>query len=160
MIIRKATLSDLEKIFEVESICFNKEEAATKESFEKRLTYYPDRFWLLEDNKKLIGFVNGMLTNQNELTDNLYEEAYLHDKNGSWQMIFGVNTLPAYRRQGLAEKILNEVIKEAKEEKRAGLVLTCKEHLVHYYEKFGFIDEGISESTHGGVVWHKMRLTF
>ena len=40
------------------------------------------------------------------------------------------------------------------------VVLTCKERLVHFYAKIGFVDEGISESTHGGVVWHKMRLMF
>ncbi len=38
---------------------------------------------------------------------------------------------------------------------------SCKDKLVHYYAKFGFRDEGISEkSVHGGVVWHQMRLTF
>ena len=40
------------------------------------------------------------------------------------------------------------------------LVLTCKDHLVHYYAKFGFVSEGVSGSTHGGVVWYQMRLTF
>ena len=28
------------------------------------------------------------------------------------------------------------------------------------YEKFGFMNEGISESVHGGAVWYQMRLTF
>ncbi len=43
---------------------------------------------------------------------------------------------------------------------RKGLVLTCKEALIHYYAKFGFLDEGVSSSQHGGAVWHQMRLTF
>lgn len=160
MNIRRATLSDLEAISKVELLCFPLAEAATKESFKNRLTYYPDFFWLLEDEKEIIGFVNGMSTNKKELTDNLYDEAELHDKDGEWQMIFGVNILPEYRRQGLAEKILKKVISDTKNAGKKGLVLTCKNKLVHYYEKFGFINEGISESTHGGVVWHKMRLTF
>lgn len=37
--------------------------------------------------------------------------------------------------------------------------MTCKDHLVHYYAKFGFVDEGISTSEHGGVSWHEMRYT-
>ena len=41
-----------------------------------------------------------------------------------------------------------------------GLVLTCKDRLVHYYAGFGFVSEGVSGSTHGGVVWYQMRLTF
>ena len=55
----------------------------------------------------------------------------------------------------------NEVIADAKEQGRKGLVLTCKKRLVHYYAKFGFADEGVTDkSTHGNVSWHQMRLTF
>ena len=43
---------------------------------------------------------------------------------------------------------------------RKGLVLTCKPALVRYYACFGFADEGMSLSTHGGAAWHQMRLTF
>ncbi len=49
-------------------------------------------------------------------------------------------------------------MQKPREEK--GLVLTCKDKLIHYYAKFGFENEGVSESTHGDVVWNKMRLTF
>ena len=31
---------------------------------------------------------------------------------------------------------------------------------VHYYAGFGFVSEGVSGSTHGGVVWYQMRLKF
>ena len=37
-------------------------------------------------------------------------------------------------------------------------MLTCKDKLLHYYAKFGFVNEGVSASTHGGVVWYQMRL--
>lgn len=52
------------------------------------------------------------------------------------------------------------MIGEAKAQGRRGVVLTCKDALVHYYAKFGFVDEGISQSTHGDVVWRQMRVTF
>ena len=41
--------------------------------------------------------------------------------------------------------------------KGKGIVLTCKEHLIPFYSEFGFVDEGISSSTHGNVLWHQMR---
>ena len=75
-------------------------------------------------------------------------------------MIFGVNTLPAYRKQGFAGRLLERAIADAKAQGRKGLVLTCKDRLVHYYAKFGFVNEGVSESVHGGVTWYQMRLTF
>lgn len=75
-------------------------------------------------------------------------------------MIFGVNTLPAYRNHGYAGEILKRAIADAKDQGRKGLVLTCKDRLIHYYAKFGFVNEGVSESIHGNVVWNQMRLTF
>ena len=84
----------------------------------------------------------------------------MHNEAGAWQMIFGVNTLPAYRRRGLASQLLQQAIADAKAQGRKGLVLTCKDRLIHYYAKFGFVNEGISDSTHGDVVWYQMRLTF
>lgn len=160
MNIRIATIADLQVIAAVELRCFPEAEAASESDFKKRLTVYPNHFWLLEDDGKLVGFVNGMVTNESILRDEMFKDANLHNENGQWQMIFGVNTIPEYRRQGCAEKIINKVIADAREQGRKGLVLTCKEKLLHYYAKFGFKNEGISESTHGGVVWYNMRLTF
>ena len=56
--------------------------------------------------------------------------------------------------------MLERVIADARAQGRRGCVLTCKNKLVHYYEKFGFVNEGVSQSTHGGAVWYDMRLTF
>ena len=100
------------------------------------------------------------ILDEKNLTDEMYEKACLHDEKGAWQMIFGVNTLPKYRRQGYAEKLLRYAINDARAQDREGLVLTCKDKLVHYYEKFGFQNEGVSESVHGGAMWYQMRLTF
>lgn len=125
------------------------------------LAYYADHFWLLEeDDGTLVSFVDGMTTDEPTLRDEMYENAALHDEDGTWQMIFGVNTLPAYRRRGCAGAVLERVIADARAQGRRGCVLTCKDKLVHYYEKFGFVNEGVSQSTHGGVVWYDMRLTF
>ena len=160
MEIRTATLKDLDAVSAVESACFPVAEAATPAEFEERLRYYGSHFWLMLDHDKLIGFVDGMVTDRADLTDDLYAQASLHDEQGAWQMIFGVNTLPEYRRQGVAAALLERAINDARAQGRKGLVLTCKDKLVHYYAKFGFVSEGVSASTHGGVVWYQMRLTF
>ena len=160
MNIRTATLQDIDQIAAVEKECFPAAEAATKEEFEQRLSHYGDHFWLMFEDDTLIAFVDGMVTDQEDLTDEMYEKADLHEEQGDWQMIFGVNTIPAYRRCGLAEQLLKRAIADAKAQGRKGLVLTCKDKLIHYYAKFGFENEGVSESTHGNVVWNQMRLTF
>lgn len=160
MKIRNAKIQDLDRITAVEDLCFPKAEAATKESFRARLSVYPDHFWVLEENGDIISMINGMVTNEEFLKDEMYENATLHDEDGAWQMIFGLDTIPEYRHKGHAEQLMRYVIDTAQKQGRKGLVLTCKEKLIHYYEKFGFENEGVAESVHGGSVWYHMRLSF
>lgn len=160
MEIRNAALKDLPAIAAVEAECFPAAEAATAEEFAGRLAHYANHFWLLFEDGQLAAFVDGFCTDTPDLTDEMYADAALHDEAGAWQMIFGVNTLPRCRRRGYAEMLLRRVIADARAQGRKGLVLTCKDRLVHYYAKLGFVNEGVSGSTHGGVVWYQMRLTF
>lgn len=160
MEIRHAAIEDIEQIVRLEQECFPPAEAAGEQAFRVRLSVFPEHFWLLFDEDTLVSMVNGMVTDEADLRDEMYESAKLHNEEGRWQMIFGVTTAPAYRRQGLAEQVLRQAISDAKEQGRAGLVLTCKERLLPYYAKFGFINEGISGSAHGNVQWYQMRLKF
>lgn len=161
MRIRTAVMEDLAAVTAVEAACFPPNEAAKEADFAARLAVYPGHFWLLEDEDgTLVSFINGMATDEPLLRDEMYENAALHQEDGAWQMIFGVNTIPAYRRQGCAARVMERVIADARACGRKGCVLTCKEELIHYYKTFGFHSEGVSQSTHGGVVWYDMRLTF
>lgn len=159
-VIRKATIEDLDNIAQLEATCFPAAEAASKESFKKRLEKYPDYFFLLFISDKLVSMVNGLVTDTPDLQDEMYDDAGLHNPEGAWQMIFGVDTDPAYQRHGYAEATLHAFIDNAKKEGRKGVVLTCKDKLLHYYAKLGFENEGISASTHGDVTWYQMRLVF
>lgn len=161
MIIRTANMDDLDSVASVEALCFPPAEAATKEAFAQRLQYYADHFWLMFEGNRLVSFVDGFVTDQEDLEDEMYERASMHDENGAWQMIFGVNTIPDCRRKGYAGLLIQRAIDDARKQGRKGLVLTCKPKLVSYYGRFGFVDEGVSEkSVHGNAVWHQMRLTF
>ena len=107
--------------------------------------------------------VNGSLSNEEDLRDEMFHDTALHDPNGRWQMIFGVATHPAHQRKGYAGMLLETAIRQCREEipqGREGLVLTCKEAKLQYYAKFGFVNEGISSSEHGGAAWYQMRIRF
>ncbi|MBQ9280805.1 MAG: GNAT family N-acetyltransferase [Treponema sp.] len=164
--IRHAGAGDVRKIAEIEGKCFPVEEAASLESIEKRVKAFPNHFWLLFDcdetggERELISFINGLVTNQKDLCDEMYDDASIHDENGEWQMIFGVDTAPEFQHKGFASQVMQQVISDSKRDGRKGIVLTCKEKLRTFYEKFGFVSEGVSSSTHGGVVWLQMRLIF
>lgn len=158
--IRRAIPDDLDAITALEAACFPPAEAAGRDSFAARLAAFSDHFWLLEKDGMLVSMVNGMVTDQSDLTDEMYDRASLHTPDGRWQMVFGVDTAPGFRCQGYAGLLLRQMIAAARAQHRAGLVLTCKEHLAHYYAHFGFVCEGVSDSTHGGARWYQMRLTF
>ncbi len=160
MLIRTATIKDLDAVTAVEAECFPPAEAATRSDFEQRLAHYSNHFWLMFDEDKLIAFVDGMVTDTADLTDDMYEDASLHKEDGAWQMIFGVNTIPEYRKHGYAGALIQRAISDARAQGRKGLVLTCKDKLIHYYAKFGFVNEGVSASVHGNVTWYQMRLSF
>lgn len=160
MHIRTATMDDLDAVTAVEAACFPAAEAATRDEFAARLAVYPNHFWLLEEDGCLVSFINGLVSDESTIRDEMFADAAFHNEHGAWQMVFGVNTLPEYRRRGLAGEVMRQVIADARSQGRKGCVLTCKDRLVHYYETFGYRSEGVSASTHGGAVWYDMRLTF
>ncbi len=160
MPIRHAKMEDLDRLTEIETAGYPPAEGASRESIRGRLSVYPDCFWILEREGKICAFVNGFVTDQPDLTDEMYDDPTLHNSNGAWQMIFSVVTAPGARHTGCASELLRQVTADVKAAGRKGIVLTCKDRLVGFYAQFGFVDEGISGSTHGDVVWHQMRLTY
>ena len=158
--IRGVSLDDLDAVTEVEARCFPAAEAASKASFKQRIKSFPESFFVAEINGEIIGFINGCIINEITICDELYSDASLHVPNGEFQTIFGLDVLPEYQRRGIAAQLMNYMIKAARSEGRKGLILTCKENLIHYYEKFGYLNKGVSQSVHGGARWNDMILVF
>ena len=76
MRIRTATLADLPAVTAVEAACFPAAEAATEADFAARLAAYADHFWLLEDDDgTLISFIDGMVSDEPTLRDEMYESS-------------------------------------------------------------------------------------
>ena len=63
---------------------------------------------------------------------------------------------PKMQHHGLAEKLMDEVIDYADRHKLMISLETHNPANVSMYEKFGFIDKGIAQSTWGGEEWHEM----
>ena len=159
VIIRQANINDIDTVTELENSCFHVSEAADRKAFELRLRNYPECFRLLEIDGKVISMINGMTTNENDLCDEMYSGTDMYAAHGKWLMLFGVATAPAYQKRGFASRLMERVIEDTKKQERRGIVLTCKEELLTFYSRFGFVSEGISDSEHGGAEWYQMRLT-
>ncbi len=158
ILIRKATTADLDVVTYIEATCFPPAEAAPREAFKERLKYYAGHFLIAFDGDTPIGFIDGFVSDDEILTDEMFADASLYNPNGAWQMIFGLNTMPEYRNRGVGGRLIEAFIELAREETRKGVILTCKAEKIPYYAKFGFVNEGESESDHGGAKWYQMRI--
>lgn len=158
--IRMAVKEDAKRIAEIEALCFPPGEAASLKEFTERLEVFSDSFFVGEIDGKVIAFVNGAVTDSKVIYDKMFHDPNEHKKQGFYQSIFGLCTVPNFQKKGIAEEMLNYMIQTAKARKKKGVTLTCKERLLHYYEKFGFKSLGISNSVHGGAVWYDMIIEF
>ena len=157
---RTAQLSDLDRVTEIEYICFPAEQAATRATFEQRIKTFPSHFILLEHEGTPIGFVNGAVLDARYIEDEMYERTDSHNERGAYQSVYGLDVLPEYRGRGLAHKLMAQLIDQAKKEGRRGVTLTCLDEKIGFYETMGFKNEGVSASSHGGGVWNNMILEF
>ncbi|MBS6951608.1 MAG: GNAT family N-acetyltransferase [Enterocloster asparagiformis] len=160
--IRFARPEDLEAVTQVEAECFPAAEAAGRESFRARLAAFPESFLVAEraEDGRIIGFINGAVTDARTISDDMFEHADLHNPNGAYQSIFGLDVIGEFRCRGVAAALMNRMIETARERGKKGLILTCKDRLIHYYQRFGYVNLGVSASVHGGAVWYDMLLEF
>lgn len=159
-VLRQATAADAALLAGIEARCFPPAEAAGLGQFEARLAVFPRHFLIAGLDGVPVGFVNGMVIDAERIDDVMYADAKLHNESGAWQSVFGLNVLFEHRRRGIAARLLQEFIDQARAEGRRGCVLTCKDYMLHYYARFGFERLGESASTHGGARWHDMKLVF
>lgn len=156
IVIRQIKLKDLDAVCIVENKCFPEAEAATREAFAYRIGAFPESFYVAEADGRIVGLINGCVTDRPVICDELFEPDGGHDPNGANQTVFGLAVDPDYQCRGIAAQLMEFLIERAREAGRTTMVLTCKDRLIHYYEKFGYENKGVSGSTHGGAVWYDM----
>ncbi len=158
LILRQVRAEDLPRIADIEAQCFPAAEAASLETFIERFAVFPEHFYAAELDGQIIGFINGCVTSSPVIFDGLFHDAALHEPEGPNVTVFGIDVAPEYQRRGIAAELIRHFIAQAEKEGRKAVILTCKDHLVHYYASFGFTSSGVSESTHGGAIWYDMTL--
>lgn len=156
MNIRQIVIEDSEIISFIEAQCFNKLERASYEKIKKRIDVFGQCFLLLSLEGKDIGYIGGMKINSKVIRDEFYENSNFHEVNGKYQSIFSLCVLEEYRGKGYGRDLMNAAIEKAKNEDMDGVVLTCKEEYIGFYEALGYAKLGVSASTHGGATWYDM----
>ncbi len=155
--IRNVTPADLAAVTELEAACFSPATAAGEKAFAYRIQTFPERFFVAEENGRIIGMVNGCASSLPVIEDRLYGPQG-HEPDGKNQMIFGLAVLPEFQGRGIGTALMNHLIGFCRETAMEKLILTCRDCRVSYYERFGYVNCGLSASTHGGVEWYDMIL--
>lgn len=157
MDIRHAEPDDIIRLSVIESLSYPASEGASEEQIRERVSAFPDNFWILEEDGRILAFLNGITTDRTDLTDEMYENTSLNQPDGKVFMVFSVVTAPDQRGKGYASAVVRRALDDCQKRGITQIVLTCKEKLIPFYQRFGFVYESVSASVHGGAVWHQMR---
>lgn len=142
----------------IEQICFPPNEACSEKNMKERIAKEPELFLVAVDKEtgKIAGFLNGLATDEDSFRDEFFTDASLYNPVGKNIMLLGLDVLPQYRRQGLAGELVHQYLLREQQNNRERLLLTCLQEKVRMYEKMGFHDQGIANSSWGGEEWHEM----
>lgn len=156
--IRNVRMSDLDEIVGIEKQCFPIDEAAGREVFQKRISAFPENFLVAEYEGKLVGFINGCTTESSVIFDEMFHDIEYHIASGHNIAIFGLDVIKEFRGLGIAAQLILEFLNNARIKGKKSVILTCKLNLIQYYTRFGFVNNGMSESVHGGATWYDMSM--
>jgi ribosomal protein S18 acetylase RimI-like enzyme len=156
--IRNVNEQDLDRCFEIETVSYAGDEAASREKILKRIIAYPEGFIVLENEREIVGFINSGATHRVELSDEEFKELVGHDPQGRHIVILSVVVHPDYQGKGMAGKLMNNFIDRMKALGKSDIYLICQTDLVDMYARYGFVDLGASDSDHGGLSWNEMSL--
>ena len=158
MKIRQAKLEDLDRIVEIELENFSVEEAIPRSVFEAHLREIQTSFLVAEKAGRIMGYIEGPVCPHRHLQDQSFTEEiedHSHEPGG-YISVTCLSIAKEAQGLGLGQKLLTALKKLALEHEREGINLTCHDYLITYYEKHGFVNEGLSQSTFAGETWYDM----
>ena len=158
MKIRQARVSDLDRILEIEIENFSLEEAIPRSVFEAHLREIQTSFLVAEREGRILGYIEGPVVPHRHLQDQSFtEEAEDHGhRSGGYISVTCLSIAKEAQALGVGKRLLTALKEVALEQEREGINLTCHDYLIPYYEKHGFVNEGISQSNFAGETWYDM----
>lgn len=158
--VRPVRPEDLDRCAAIEAACFPPEQAASPAAIRERIATYGKHILAGELDGTVIGYVMGPVINEASIADAMFEDTGCHDEKHPWQSVFSLAVHPDWQGRGYGRNLLDALTAQARQEGRRGVALTCLDRKLPYYESFGFENQGVSGSVHGGAVWYDMLLKF
>ncbi|MFK4073701.1 GNAT family N-acetyltransferase [Ectopseudomonas khazarica] len=153
---RQATPSDTDRCFQIETIAYEGDEAATHEKIATRIAQYPEGFLILEMDGEIAGFINSGCAHEVVMSDEAFKELVGHDAAAPNVVIMSVVLDPAHQGKGHSTRLMRQFIEQMREMGKKTIHLMCKERHVDLYKHFGYRYVKPSPSDHGGMSWYEM----
>ncbi|KAI8361825.1 acyl-CoA N-acyltransferase, partial [Choanephora cucurbitarum] len=154
-----ATLEDLDKVTEYETISYHPDEAASREQLARRIGFAatrPELFMVARD-PDVVGFLCSTLTTAPLVTD---ESMSQHQEDGKTICLHSVCVSPDHRQKGIATKMMTAWIEQLKQINQTHdkkvyerIAILSRPHLLGLYERVGFRTLGQSQVVHGPEPW-------
>ena len=157
MEIRKARLEDLDRIVEIELENFSIEEAIPRSVLKHICEKFRPHSGCRKEGR-IMGYIEGPVGPHRHLQDQSFTEKiedHSHEPGG-YISVTCLSIAKEAQGLGLGQKLLTALKELALEHEREGINLTCHDYLITYYEKQGFVNEGLSQSTFAGETWYDM----
>jgi predicted N-acetyltransferase YhbS len=157
MKIRHVTPGDLNYIMAIENANFG-DIATSFDAMMERVITTTDTFLIAveDETDQVVGYIEGPVVSKPRVTDDLFEHVKKNPVTGGWVAVTSLAVRDDKQGLGIGKSLILALKIDAAKAKRKGIALTCEEHLIPYYEKAGFVNQGKSDSTWGGHVWYDM----
>jgi len=156
--ITPAQPQDLSQIMTIENAGFSPAEAATEASMAERIRLIADTFLVAREGAEVLGYVVGPAFDQRYLTDELFDKSTPNNPADAYQTVLSLAVSPAHQKEGLGSQLLTALAQVARHQHRQAITLTCLARLVPFYERNGYVNEGVSASAHAGETWYNLVL--
>ncbi|KAJ3576014.1 hypothetical protein NP233_g702 [Leucocoprinus birnbaumii] len=113
------------------------------------------------NKRKIIGYICSTLSPSKTLT---HDSMSTHVPGTSTVCIHSICIQKAWRKKGIATRLLNEYVSRLRLRAEAGSVpyervaLISHQELIPFYETAGFINIGKSDVVHGALPWYELRV--
>lgn len=153
---RQAVTADVDRCYEIETLAYEGDEAATREKIATRIQRYPQGFMCMELNGEVAGFINAGCAWEVVMSDEEFKELVGHDPDAPNAVIMSVVVHPDFQGKGYSSLMMREFVTRMKAMHKKTIHLMCKDRHVDLYAHFGYRYVKPSESDHGGMAWHEM----
>ena len=150
MIIRQASLADLDAIHRIELENFSPKEAISREILAKHIETISTTFLVAEKKGKILGYLEGPIRSERHLHDVSFtlEIEDCHSIDGGFISLTSLSISKEAQGLGVGRALLEAMKEIAIADERHGINLTCHDYLTAYYERHDFVNEGQSKSTY------------